>query len=552
MPDHGIRVGTSYDAATSGLMGEAPLGWAGTPKYRNDWLPSNTVFPAQSFSYERIDWHTLTQQAQTLSKSAHSLSNPPFMGVGNRIFPGLETPAWMKDKAGKPTRILRGYLRCQKLDPADPRSYVRVYFMWNPSELVRNYITSVQDSGTLDPVGGLGQLQPSEMKQNPAMTSVSFALFFDRQTETAVIKDHPGVLVDLQAFDALGRVTGTGTMASAEIGKDYSLGEVLSGQFIMDAIHTNLTEAMGGSQGIFFNSQIPIAMILSPTLAFEGHIVEAKVTFEKFTSRMTPVWMTIEVTMLLFAFGTGVAVQGAAAGSFGAASDPSAFDPSIPRTQTAADSANAAGKQAAVNWGLQFVGAPYAGANGPRADGPPCNNNTPQFDCSSFIVRAYTAIGWSDELFLGSKESVCRGGGPNSAAIIDIAMAHNKPGEVWATYTFGKKAGTAGSDAAALRSLQPGDILIRKGSPGHVNMFVGFASTPPTDAQEVLGAKIFKFVHSTPPNTKEVTYSGRTVVANYQHILKPQPNKATNVIGAVGQPSIGSIINDATGGGRFS
>lgn len=550
MPDHGIRVGTSYDAATSGLMGDAPLEWEGTPKYRNDWLPKNTMFPAESFSYERIDWQILVQQADTLSMSPHTLSNPPFMGVGSRIFPGLETPSWMKDKAGNPTRIMRGYLRCQTLNPSDPRSYARLYFMWNPSEFVRNYLTAIQDSGTLDPLGGLGQLQPSEMKQNPAFTSVSFALFFDRQTETATIKDHPGVLVDLQVFDALGRVTGVGTMPSASV-NDYSLGEVLSGQWVLDAIaNTQTPEAQAGSSGIFFDSQVPVALILSPTLAFAGHIVEAKVTFDKFTSRMTPVWMTIEVTMNLYTFGTAVENQ-TNPSSFGAASDPSAFDPNIPRTSTAADSANRAGKQAAVNWALQWVGTPYSGASGPRAAGAPCNNESFQSDCSSFVNRAYAYVGWTDELFLGSKTQICSAGGPNSAKIIDTALAHNKPGDVWATYTFGKKQGSTGSDSAALRSMQPGDILIRKGSPGHVNMFVGFASTPPTDPGEVLGAKIFKFVHSTPPNVKEVTYTGRTVVANYQHILKPQPNKATNVIGAVGQPSIGSIINDATGGGRF-
>lgn len=195
-------------------------------------------------------------------------SNPPFVsGAAGRLHPSLT------DTHGKPARILRGYIRRAEYDKGDSLSKARLYFMFNPETITRDYVSYLEQSA-LDPFNTV--YQSGNLIAPPSIMNFSFELFFDRQEE-AMSDKHPGVFVDYQFFD----------MVVRNVHPDPA---TLSGGAIPD-------------NGVMMVNPRDITVIFSPQLSVQGRPTNAQVTFEKFTHRMTPIRMRIRLTILASYFG---------------------------------------------------------------------------------------------------------------------------------------------------------------------------------------------------------------------------------------------------------
>ena len=81
---------------------------------------------------------------------------------------------------GKPARILRGYIRRAEYDVKDEMSKARLYFMYNPEYITREYVSYLEQSA-LDPFNTV--YQSGNLIAPPSIMNFSFELFFDRQEE---------------------------------------------------------------------------------------------------------------------------------------------------------------------------------------------------------------------------------------------------------------------------------------------------------------------------------------------------------------------------------
>lgn len=162
-------------------------------------------------------------------------------------------------------RILRGYIRRSNAsDGNDPTSKYRLYFMFNPATLDRQFV-SYLDQQALDPFNTI--FGSNNLVAPPGILDFSFEMFFDRQIEVAQDANHPGVKVDYDYFD-----------------------RVIRG-----------VEPTGGSEmqdnGVFLINPRNIKVVFSPLLVLEGRAYSADTTFEKFSHRMTPTRVRINLTM---------------------------------------------------------------------------------------------------------------------------------------------------------------------------------------------------------------------------------------------------------------
>ena len=197
------------------------------------------------------------------------MRNPPFLsGTAGRLHPALI------DSHGMSARILRGYIRRANTVAGDPVTQARLYFMYNPEQIVRNY-ASYLDQGALDPFNTL--FQSGNLVAPPSFMDFSFELIFDRQTE-AMSPSHPGVFVDYQFFDMVVRnVIPTDPNAS--------------------------TNNQLPDNGVMMINPMDITVVFSPQLSVQGRPITGSVVFEKFTHEMVPVRMRITLTMRAVYFG---------------------------------------------------------------------------------------------------------------------------------------------------------------------------------------------------------------------------------------------------------
>jgi hypothetical protein len=93
-------------------------------------------------------------------------------------------------------------------------------------------------------------------------------LFFDRQSE-AQDPEHPGVLVDMEYFDLV----------------------------VRNVVPGDNTNGQLPDNGVMMVNPRDITVIFSPTLTVQGRPTNASVVYEKFTHRMTPTRMRIDLTM---------------------------------------------------------------------------------------------------------------------------------------------------------------------------------------------------------------------------------------------------------------
>src|SRR5580765_318496 len=537
MPDHGIRLPTNYSSMAIGILGQHPYGWAGTPPYRAQDMPTNNWFAADSFAYERIDWEKFVAQSKSTGQATNpwNLSNPPFLSSGSQIGP-KGPPSWMQQKDGGGTaRILRGYLRRSTVDPAEPASFARLYFMWNPGTLIRQYMSTI-DVGGIDPTGMQGIESPDAPSLQPQTINFGFELYFDRETECAVMKDHPGVLVDLQAFDAIGATTGVGTRSGLKVSqKDLSVPALGSTEppppdvANVDMVAADEMADFAMRQNIF-TKPVLITAVFSPSLAFYGILDSAEATFEKFTSRMTPTRMTLSIVMRLFSVGklTNQTMAAPDTSQSGTVYNPGAFDiTKVPATQTEADKANAALRANMASWALQWDHKVQYNNGSLRPQGAPCEpSKTTYFDCSSLVNRAFRAVGADEKLGL---TGVCSSGGPGTAMLVQIG--DSRP-DVWQT------AHIPANPGLVFQKLQMGDIILHGGHPGHVVIFMGFTETGSgpngaPDANVIMSKKVIRIMQAAYPDAYgpgigvgATNKSGNDFVKDgHTHIMRAAPIK---------------------------
>ncbi len=203
---------------------------------------------------------------ERLASSNQGLSNPPFKltSNSNHLISGMGI---------KDSRILRGYIRRASIDASDPTSNQRLYFMYNPESIERNYMAYL-DQQALDPYNAL--FGSNNMTAPPGILDFSFELLFDRQLEVATNANHPGTKVDYDYFDLVVR----GVVNDVDN----------SGNAIPD-------------NGIMMINPRNIAVVFGPELTVHGRPYNASVRFEKFNNKMTPIRMSISITMKAFYIG---------------------------------------------------------------------------------------------------------------------------------------------------------------------------------------------------------------------------------------------------------
>lgn len=201
--------------------------------------------------------------SERVSLANQDLANPPFkLTSNNNRLGGLAN-----------TGILRGYIRRSAIDTSDTTSQYRLYFMYNPETIQRNYMAYL-DQQALDPYNTL--YGSNNLSAPPGILDFSFDLMFDRQLEVASDPTHPGTKVDYDYFDRVVRGIIPDTPNSG------------------NAIPDN---------GIMMVNPKNIAVIFSPDLAVHGRPYNSSVSFDKFNNQMTPVRLTISITMKAFYIG---------------------------------------------------------------------------------------------------------------------------------------------------------------------------------------------------------------------------------------------------------
>lgn len=428
-------------------------GWSTRPTYQRADVPTglankpgamSDVEFLQQFAYE---WY----QSGQLNGN-RNLSNPPFLsGAAGRLHPALRD-----SETGLRARILRGYIRRAQTEAGNEVSKARLYFMYNPENITRDYVSYLNQSA-LDPFNSV--YQSGNLVAPPSFMDFSFTLLFDRQEE-AMQRKHPGVFVDYQFFDLVVRNV---------IPQDPNQ----SGNTLPD-------------NGVMMVNPQDICVVFSPQLSVQGRPLNATVNFEKFTHRMTPVRMTITLQMRVIYMGPprdaieykaeelqaeaqipmGDPIQ-TEAPSFEANDNQTSswfrstyqgvvdsVSATINRAFETAGDGNTQARQAALQWAKDNVvqGGP---GTGPWTDyegkdsGSKRYNLPESADCSGLVTEAYIKT--------GNGQSMAWMDHPGTSVIIDRMKKHPERGMLTSLNTFNFN-----------KDLQKGDILIRN---GHIVFF---------------------------------------------------------------------------------
>ncbi len=482
-------------------------GWSGAPRYKSGDLPipdeipneDRTIF-AQQFAYEWLD----------SGDPLNAQSNPPFLtGSAGRISPDL------RNAQGGIPRILRGYIRRAEYDTADQMSKSRLYFMYNPESITRDY-QSYLDSTSLDPFNTV--YQSGNLVAPPSYLDFSFDLFFDRQEESARNAAHPGVFVDYQFFDMVVRnVTPTN-----------------------DVTNNTLPD-----NGIMMVNPRDITVVFSPNMSVQGRPLNARVVFEKFTHRMVPIRMRISLQMRVIYFGPTKPMNEYTAETF-ATSETVPFDEIAVKTFTftfrsaedwaaGADDNDDLDAQAAllqtnqqVNSSAMEAAIAKVQAEGTTYSGMNRANLWTSVDDATLVIGGYELVDMADELDW-EKQPTGRNLFKylNTAEMLAKFRDKNwKTGKLqWSISSSGPN-GYESSRATATKSMKdgnlaPGDLLFRVnylGLPDHVAWVRSYVA-PGTDRVTLYHAD----ASLSGTGIGETTASLEFIVKNYSYCIRPQP-----------------------------
>lgn len=214
-------------------------------------------------SYDQLQQRLAYEWLNSNALPSGDYANPPFNGgAAGRLHPALNGD-----------KIVRGYIRRSAYDGADPVSKARMYFMYNPETIVRDYV-SYLDQAALDPFNTVYGSQ--NLVAPPSFMNFSFELFFDRQEEVAGNPGHPGVFVDYQFFDLVVRNVVPNSSATSNQLPD---------------------------NGVMMVNPKDITVVFSPQITIQGRPINAQVRFEKFNHKMTPTRMRISLEMRVLYIG---------------------------------------------------------------------------------------------------------------------------------------------------------------------------------------------------------------------------------------------------------
>jgi hypothetical protein len=232
------------------------LASSSNPLGRSNSSPDASVVDTTSGNFSSI----LRRQAyQRLDDNLLNRSNPPFnTGSAGRLMDGMP-------------QISRGYIRRNVYDPNDPTSNYRLYFMYNPADIQRNYVAYIEQQA-LDPFNTI--YGSNNLVAPPGILDFSFDLFFDRQTENATGAIPRGVMTDQEYFDLVVR------------------------GLIPDGQSPQLQDS-----GIMMINPRNITVVFGPQLSVQGRPYRASIQYQKFDRRMTPTRMTITLSMKAVYFG---------------------------------------------------------------------------------------------------------------------------------------------------------------------------------------------------------------------------------------------------------
>lgn len=185
------------------------------------------------------------------------------------------------DRSGrlKDARISRGYIRRSNNNSSDPTDGYRLYFMFNPEMIERNYVAYLEQAA-LDPFNTI--YGSNNLIAPPGILDFSFDMIFDRQVENANGTDKDfagksrGVLLDFDYFDLVVRGV------------------------IPDS--SNTTPQLQDN-GIMMINPRNITVVFGPQLSVQGRPYRASVNYTKFDHRMTPTRMIISLSMKVVYFG---------------------------------------------------------------------------------------------------------------------------------------------------------------------------------------------------------------------------------------------------------
>jgi len=507
------------------------FGWSSRPPYNRADVPTALATQPgdltadqfrQQFAYE---WFQSNQLG-----GDRNLSNPPFVsGAAGRLHPALRDA-----ETGAPARILRGYIRRAEFQAGDPMSRARLYFMYNPATITRDYVSYLNQSA-LDPFNTV--YQSGNLVAPPSILDFSFSLFFDRQEE-ATQADHPGVFVDYQFFDLVVR----NVIPSDPNQADNTIPD----------------------NGVMMVNPRDITVVFSPQLTVQGRPTNATVQFEKFTHRMTPTRMTINLQMRAVYLGPvkdmveykKELLQAEAAIPYGegpVASLTSFLDnelvnidaianiaqsiggflglggggPDVVATGAVATAARALGTANDGNHQIRLNALQYAYAH-TQQGGPGTTDTDPWTDytganagsnrwnlpagadCSGLVTECYiktgqgAALGWNSH--------------PSTHEMINIAQRNQAKFSMIPL-------------ASSLSQLLPGDILLRA---GHVAFYVGKQ-----------GSQYRIFDASGPRASPEVGERTTSLPGKFVYLLRPTPLGSTSSMAAT------SVWNDPSRAGSW-
>lgn len=451
---------------------------------------------------------------ENLVGGVQGLSNPPFLsGAAGRLAPFLQRR--VEGGGVEPARILRGFIRRTDIEVGETRdrSRARLFFMYNPAEITRDYV-SYLDQTALDPFNTV--FDSGNMVAPPSILDFTFSIFFDRQEE-ATDSRHPGVFVDYQFFDL-----------------------VVRNVVPEDPAVTNNTLP---DNGVMMVNPREITVVFSPQITVSGRPLNARVSFLKFTHRMVPTRMQIDLTIRATYMGP-LRPEGTYKAEEFVVQDTVPLGAALPQTKFTTveveiisrglpeglddlpdlgfGNVGTSGgniRQQALAYAQSHV-APSTDYSLFQRDAPMALGMFTAVDCSSLVARSYRGIGAGTAMGWGEDPDWS----PSTHTFMASVNNNTFKGQVFPW------------SPAFYNNLSPGDILLRV---GHVGFFVSKDS----DTSYTL----FDAASST--STPQVGARSRTFAgSDWTHVLRPNPPGWVAQVGPVTLPG-GGLLDDVLGGG---
>ena len=472
-----------------------PLRFQGNPASYN-WADGRAAYyPKDAPNKYRSDSANIAYEWYRYSEATREKANPPFSSdAAGRLIEHIHVSG--ANPNGQPARILRGFIRRAETNAADPLSTSRLYFMYNPPSIVREYVNYL-DQGALDPFNTV--FQSENLVAPPSVMNFTFELFFDRQDE-ARDPNNPGVLVDMEMFDMVVR----------------NVIPVPSLQPIPD-------------NGVMMVNPRDITVVFSPEITVQGRPLNASVSYEKFTHRMVPTRMRIQLTMRVLYFGplremtTYTAAESVAAESVGFTSR---ADPDVPFTwgdlEWGATGENVARIIEAIQNAVASQTTATSAASGEGNAGALAHGkkraaefNTKydkdglrmdlwkHADCSSFAWGCWAELGMAESVGWPAWGASWA---PSCADMHTTAQSSAATAKLW---------GYSGTDtkSVGIPKMQPGDLVLRinVGTSNHVAIV------------ESASGSGFSVFHCASPSLNCTTSSYGIDGGNYTHAIRLLP-----------------------------